>query len=280
MSQYDFLLDTYETERLKTLSVWSVFTDADMEFRPAPRARTPHEQMVHQCLSEDNWMKGMLGIDTGLPALPAEEKRLDFLRHYADLSQRRLALLREKPESWFAETTKFFEVDRTKSWVMLRRLTHSAHHRAQLIVYLRLLGRPIYSTYGPTADTGGLPVNKPRVIYRYSGIDTLLRAEPEGGSFPDLPGPGTASPTERPTTGTIMRSLERVPIRVRESGTTISAWQMIVDTPGGSGTITLLDNFYRGERIFLGWPQERLAAEYQRLNTPPDEPRFELPQLG
>ena len=31
-------------------------------------------------------------------------------------------------------------------------LTHIAHHRAQLGVYLRLLGVPVPSTYGPTAD--------------------------------------------------------------------------------------------------------------------------------
>jgi uncharacterized damage-inducible protein DinB len=277
---YDFLLETYETERLKTLSVWSVFTDGDMEFRPAPRARTPHEQMVHQCVSEDGWMKGMLGIDTGLPTLPAQETRLDFLRHYANLSQRRLALLREKPESWWAEMGKFFDVDRTRSWIMLRRLTHSAHHRAQLVVYLRLLGRPVYSTYGPTADTGGLPANKPPTIYRYSGVDELLQAESDSGKLPDLPGPGAVSPTERPAKEAVKRSLERVPIRIREGGATISAWRMIIDTPQGAGTITLADNFYRGDGVYFGWPQEKLAAEYQRLNTPPNEPRFELQQLG
>ncbi len=278
--QFDFLLDTYDTERLKTLSVWSVFDDHDLEFRPAPRARTPHEQMVHQCISEDGWMKTMLGIDTGMPALPPSETRLDFLRHYAELSQRRLALLRQKPEPWWNETAKFFDVDRSRSWIMLRRLTHSAHHRAQLVVYLRLLGRPIYSTYGPTADTGGLPANKPPTIYRYSGIDELLRAEADSRKFPELPGPGTIAPTERPAKEAAKRSLERVPIRVRESGATISAWQMTVDTPAGSGTIVLTDNFYRGDGVFFGWTQEKLAAEYQRLNTPPDEPRFELQQLG
>lgn len=31
-------------------------------------------------------------------------------------------------------------------------ITHIAHHRAQLGVYLRLLGIPLPSTYGPTAD--------------------------------------------------------------------------------------------------------------------------------
>lgn len=197
MSQFDFLLDTYDTERLKTLSVWSVFREEDMEFRPAARTRTPHEQMVHQCVSEDTWMKGMLGVDAGRPALPANETKLDFLKHYAELSGNRLRALREKPDPWWNDQTTFFDVPRSRSWVMLRRLTHSAHHRAQLVVYLRLLGRPIYSTYGPSADTGGLFQNRAPVIYRYKDIDDLLRSEAMGGRYPELPGPGAKSPTER-----------------------------------------------------------------------------------
>ena len=90
---FDFLLETYDTERLKTLSAWSVFTDQDMEFRPAQRIRTPREHMVHQCVSEDAWMKNMFGVDTGKPALPQQETRLEFIRHYAELSQLRLAAL-------------------------------------------------------------------------------------------------------------------------------------------------------------------------------------------
>jgi hypothetical protein len=98
MGRYDFLLDTYETERLKTLTVWSCFLDADLPFRAEPRARTPHEHMVHQCVSEDIWMKGMLAIDLGEPPLPAAETRLDFIRKYADSSGRRLERLRGMPE--------------------------------------------------------------------------------------------------------------------------------------------------------------------------------------
>jgi uncharacterized damage-inducible protein DinB len=33
-------------------------------------------------------------------------------------------------------------------------ITHSAHHRAQLGVYLRLLDLSVPSSYGPTADEG------------------------------------------------------------------------------------------------------------------------------
>jgi len=79
--EYDFLLDTYETERLKTLSVWSIFTDADLPIRPHPldkRDRNALEYMVHQCLSEDRWFRGMFGIDVGAPPLPDPETRLGF----------------------------------------------------------------------------------------------------------------------------------------------------------------------------------------------------------
>jgi uncharacterized damage-inducible protein DinB len=198
MNRYAFLLDTYDTERLKTLSVWSLFRDEDLAFRPEPRARTPQEQMVHQCVSEDLWMKNMLGIDLGEPPLPASETRLEFLRRYADASGRRLERLRGMPEEWFEGDTKFFDVQRSRAWVLTRRIAHSAHHRGQLTTYLRLLGRDLYSTYGPTADTGGLFQNGAPVIYRYPDLDHLLEAEARGGDFPPLPGPGEKSPTERP----------------------------------------------------------------------------------
>ena len=60
-------------------------------------------------------------------------------------------------------------------------MTHSAHHRGQLTVYLRLWGQALYSTYGPTADTGGLFQNQAEVIYRYASVDDLIVREREGG---------------------------------------------------------------------------------------------------
>src|SRR4051794_33791964 len=76
---YQFLVDTYETERLKVLSVWSLFRDDDLPVRPHPsdrRGRSVREQMVHQCVSEDLWFRNMLGIDVGAPPLPGAETRL------------------------------------------------------------------------------------------------------------------------------------------------------------------------------------------------------------
>jgi uncharacterized damage-inducible protein DinB len=198
VGRFDFLVETYRTERLKTLSVWSQIPDSQMRFRPEARARSPLEHMVHQCLSEDAWMRSMLGAVLDRPALPAEETRLAFIHHYAACSEERLAIIARQPDEWFEETTQFFDGVRTRAWILTRRVTHSAHHRGQLTVYLRLWREALYSTYGPTADTGGLPKNGARVVYRYQSVDDLLAHEDQGGTRAPLPGGGEAAVTERP----------------------------------------------------------------------------------
>jgi hypothetical protein len=144
-------------------------------------------------------MTSMLGISAGGSALPAEETRLEFLRHYADCSGERLRALSEKPDPWFEETVSFFDAVRSRAWVLTRRITHSAHHRGQLTTYLRLWGESLYSNYGPTADTGGLAKSGARVIYRYRSVEELLAEEARGGLHPELPGSGPQPATERPS---------------------------------------------------------------------------------
>ena len=199
--KFDFLVETYETERIKVISVWSEFADDELPVRPRPddpRGRSVHEHMVHQCVSEDLWFRNMLGIDVGAPPLPQEETRLDFMKRYAEDSGKRLSVLREKPEAWWEEDTQFFDVRRSKAWVMTRRLTHTSHHRGQLMAMLRMLGHELHSNYGPTADTGGLMQNHAPTIYGYSSLDALLKGEAAGGAKAPLPS-GSAKPvTERP----------------------------------------------------------------------------------
>lgn len=204
---YGFLVETYETERLKTLSVWSLFADADLAVRPHPtdpRGRSVREQMVHQCVSEDLWFQRMLGIDVGAPAppLPEREDRAGFLRRFAEDSGRRLAALRARANdrAWWEAEVAFFDVARPRAWVMVRRIAHSAHHRGQLTTMLRQLGRDLYSTYGPTADTGGLMASHAPTIYAYPGVDALLADAEAGAARARLPGAsaGGAPVTERP----------------------------------------------------------------------------------
>jgi uncharacterized damage-inducible protein DinB len=199
--RYQFLIDTYETERLKVLSTWSMFRDEDLPIRPHPtdpRGRSVLEQMVHQCLSENNWFAGMLGIALDVASLPAVESRLGFIGRYAEDSRRRLDALHGKDDAWWEEKVAFFDVRRSRAWVMVRRIAHTAHHRGQQLAMLRMLGRDLYSNYGPTADTGGLAPNGALVIYPYPDAKALIDAEAEGGRKARLPGVGSKPSTERP----------------------------------------------------------------------------------
>jgi uncharacterized damage-inducible protein DinB len=199
--RYDFLVETYASERIKVLSVWSEFRDDELPLRPNPsdkRGRSVHEQMVHQCVSENLWFMNMLGIDVGAPPLPKPETRLEFIRRYAEDSGKRLAALKDKDDSWWESTTKFFDVERSRAWVMTRRLTHTSHHRGQQMAMLRMFGHDLHSNYGPTADTGGLMQNHAPTIYAYSDIATLIESEAKGGAKSALPGSEGKQVTERP----------------------------------------------------------------------------------
>ncbi|HEV2198499.1 MAG TPA: DinB family protein [Bryobacteraceae bacterium] len=199
--RYDFLVETYETERTKVISTWSMFRDKDLPVRPHrtdTRGRSFHEHMVHQCVSEDIWFRTMLDIDVGAPPLPKEEVRLEFMRRYEEDSGKRLVVLGNEDEAWWEGETTFFDVRRSRAWVITRRMTHTAHHRGQQLALLRMLGREAYSNYGPTADTGGLMQSHAPTIYAYPNLQALLEGEAAGGRKTKLPGPGTKPVTERP----------------------------------------------------------------------------------
>jgi len=78
---------------------------------------------------------------------------------------------------------------------------------------------------------------------------------------------------------------ERHPIRIREGSSTLSAWRLAVSGPRGAGAIVFVEasperTFYRGEGIFLGWEQERLAEAYRALLPEPAGADPESLQLG
>jgi hypothetical protein len=139
----------------------------------------------------------MLGIDVGAPPLPAPETRIEFIKRYAEDSGKRLAILKEKDKAWWEVEVSFFDVKRSRAWILLRRITHTAHHRAEQGVLLRLLGRVNYSVYGPSIDSGCLAEHGAVTIYPYSDIKSLIEGEFAGGRKAKLPGPREPC-TERP----------------------------------------------------------------------------------
>jgi hypothetical protein len=80
-------------------------------------------------------------------------------------------------------------------------------------------------------------------------------------------------------------ALDRMPIRTRESGATLSAWRLSAESDQGHGAIVLVEAgneevWYRGEGVFLGWTTERLRAAYAALRPRSEESAFEIHQLG
>jgi hypothetical protein len=65
---------------------------------------------------------------------------------------------------------------------------------------LRMLNRDVWSTYGPTADTGGMPASGAPTVYAYRDLDELLEQEAAGREKATLPGAGSRPVTERPET--------------------------------------------------------------------------------
>jgi hypothetical protein len=126
--------------------------------------------------------------------LPERETRIEFIRRYAADSGKRAAALGSKEDAWWEEQVKFFDVARSRAWVMVRRIAHTSHHRGQLMAMLRMLARDVHSNYGPTADTGGLTANHAPTVYAYSNLEELLEDRRKN----ELPGARGKAVTERP----------------------------------------------------------------------------------
>src|SRR5215467_4719017 len=149
------LLDTYASETSKVVSVWREFRPEDMAFRPAERSSTVLDIMKHQLLSERRFFAEFIGLEGEAAAsalLPQDLTPAGFCRRNEDLCRPRLDRLAGKEASWWMEVVPFFDVRRQRIWVFWRRVLHTAHHRTQLSVYLRLLGKSVPPSYGPTAD--------------------------------------------------------------------------------------------------------------------------------
>ncbi len=151
---FQHLLDTYASETNKVISVWRAFSSEEMSFRPHPRSSSVEEIMKHQLLSERRFFGEFLGAPEPPPSevLPRGPSPEDYARRMRELALPRLGFFASQTEpSWLARV-RFFDVERERVWIFWRRVLHTAHHRTQLTLYLRLLHKPVPATYGPTAD--------------------------------------------------------------------------------------------------------------------------------
>jgi uncharacterized damage-inducible protein DinB len=152
---FQHLLDTYASETNKVISLWRLFSDAEMAFKPVDRSSSVLDIMKHQLLSERRFFAEFIGLG-GEPeaaaVLPQALTPAGFCKQNEELCRPRLERMASLDQKWWLEVVPFFDVQRQRIWVFWRRVLHTTHHRTQLSVYLRLLGKPVPSSYGPTAD--------------------------------------------------------------------------------------------------------------------------------
>jgi uncharacterized damage-inducible protein DinB len=159
------LIAEYDSETAKTRKMLEAIpADADFTYKPNPKSMALGRIAGHIAETAGQWGSGILLV--GKLEFPADHKFESYIPASKDallelfdkeVAVTKAALAGFTAEKW-DEHWKFVVGGQTwidepkykvwRSWVM----NHMVHHRAQLGVYLRLLGKPIPGTYGPSAD--------------------------------------------------------------------------------------------------------------------------------
>lgn len=159
------LIAEYDRETEKTRKMLAAIpADVDFTYKPHPKSMSLGQLAGHIADTAGEWAISPLTGD-GLhfpadhkfePYIPASTEAL-LAKFDEKVAEAKGHLAKFPMEKW-DENWKFSMGDQTwideskycvfRNWVM----GHMIHHRAQLGVYLRLLGKPIPGTYGPSAD--------------------------------------------------------------------------------------------------------------------------------
>jgi uncharacterized damage-inducible protein DinB len=173
---FQHLVDTYVSETNKVASVWQEIRDDQLGFQPHARSSSIRQILVHQILSERRFFAEFIGLseppaESLLPPGEAPPVKA-YIERVVGLAQARLLPLAGADEAFWLTEVPFFDVRRQRIWVFWRRVLHTAHHRAQVGLCLRMLEDRVPATYGPTADvtwTGADPTMT---------LDAARRAQP------------------------------------------------------------------------------------------------------
>jgi uncharacterized damage-inducible protein DinB len=173
---FQHIVDTYASETNKLASVWQELQDHQLDFRPHARSSSLRQILIHQILSERRFFAEFIGLSEPPPEslLPPEEAASvqGYIERLVTLARARLPPLAGADQAFWLTEVPFFDVRRQRIWVFWRRVLHTAHHRAQVGVCLRILEDRVPATYGPTADvtwTGADPTTT---------LDAARRAQP------------------------------------------------------------------------------------------------------
>jgi len=154
-------LDTFRREHERTMRVLRAYPDDQTDFRPHERSRTAREVAWPLVLGQERLMVKALttGFDWSTPpgAPPSAPAKMSEIADAAEQAHRRVVEALGKAEAArLSGTVQFFVAPKTLGdiptmeflWFLLH---DHIHHRGQLSVYLRIVGK-VPAIYGPSGD--------------------------------------------------------------------------------------------------------------------------------
>lgn len=153
---YQHLVDTYVSEANKVVSIWREVSEDLLDYSPHEKSNDVRTIMTHQLLSERRFFAQFVGteepeVDHLLPANQSPKVQ-DYIAKYLEQIHLRLPQLARTDQAWWLSEMPFFDMTRQRIWIFWRRVLHTAHHRTQVQIYLRLSGQKVPATYGPSGD--------------------------------------------------------------------------------------------------------------------------------
>jgi uncharacterized damage-inducible protein DinB len=159
MSIADSLLPEFDQEMATTRRVLERVPDDNPDWKPHPKSFS----IAHlaQLLS---WLPGWLGqtltsteLDLAEGGTYSNERTGTLLQMFDENVQRSRAAIAAARDSdydvpWSLKLHGNTLFTLPRGVVVRQHISHLAHHRGQMTVYLRLLDVPVPSVYGPTAD--------------------------------------------------------------------------------------------------------------------------------
>ena len=152
---YQHLLDVYASETNKVASIWRAFDDGVLDYRPHPKSTSVGDIFKHELLSSRRFFGGFLGLPEpdAAAVVPAPVTVSSSIARLGELARRRRQILAQQPRDSVGRAGGILRRPTCASLGVRRRVLHTAHHRTNWRVYLRLLDSdPVPPIYGPTAD--------------------------------------------------------------------------------------------------------------------------------
>jgi uncharacterized damage-inducible protein DinB len=159
------LVAEYDREVAKTRKMLEAIpADADFTWKPHPKSMTLGKLAGHITDMTGEWALSTLNkdklefaADHKWEQYVPESKAALIKKFEQEQLGVREAIAKLKPEKWDQHWQFIFGgqkwIDQPRFQVFRDMvMNHLVHHRAQLGVYLRLLGKPIPGSYGPSAD--------------------------------------------------------------------------------------------------------------------------------